>query len=296
VLLLASAAWLSTACGVAEKESIDDHEASIDEYRQSREQRLRDPNGWLTLIGLHWLSPGENPIGSDDSLAIVLPADASPPLAGAFSLEDGVVRFLAEPGVEVALDGGPLPERPLRDDSSDEMDVIALGRLRMNLIHRGDRIGLRVKDPQSKIRTAFAGLDYFPLDGRFRVTARLERFSEAEPVEVPTVAGTPAEMLIPGRLRFEIDGTSYTLDPLISTVEQTELFLIFRDETSGTETYGAGRYLYVTLEGDEAVIDFNRAYNPPCAFTRYATCPLPPRSNRLAVAIRAGEKAYVGHE
>jgi hypothetical protein len=209
--------------------------------------------------------------------------------------EANAVRFEPAAEVEVTVDGESPPDRALREDITGDPDVVELGRLRMHLIRRGDRIGLRVKDPQSPTRTGFRGLDYYPIDPEFRVVARFAPHPRPEPVEVPTVAGTTAEMLIPGRLIFELDGQSLSLDPLVESPEERELFLIFRDETSGRETYGAGRYLYATLEDGRAVVDFNRAYNPPCAFSPYATCPLPPRSNRLSVAIRAGEKAYGSH-
>jgi len=271
------------------------YDEEIRKYREGREDRLRAPQGWLSLVGLFWLDEGANGLGSGSDLAIVLPGDASPPVAGTLSLDGTEVRVVAEAGVTITLDGDPVSDRALHDDHEGKPDVLRLGRLSMYVIRRGDRFALRVKDPESETRRDFRGIDYFPVDPAHRVEAAFERFDEPRKVQIPTVAGTTSEMLVPGRLLFTLGGKSYALEPLVETPDATELFLIFRDETSGTETYGAGRYLYATLHGDSAVVDFNKAYNPPCAFTRFATCPLPPRSNRLSVAIRAGEKRYGDH-
>ncbi|HXV77702.1 MAG TPA: DUF1684 domain-containing protein [Candidatus Polarisedimenticolaceae bacterium] len=273
----------------------DTYPEEIDAYRRARLERLTAPDGWLSLIGLHWLEPGKNAVGSDPALAVVLPADVSPPRAGELILADAVVRFVPEPDAAVTLGGAAVPDRPLRDDVTGEPDVLELGRLRMHLIRRGDRFALRVKDPASPARTGFLGIDYFALDRAFRVEARFVPFDEPETIEVPTVTGGTTRMSIPGRLTFELAGRPLSLDPLVSGPDDDEWFLIFRDGTSGRESYGAGRYLYVPITSGPVVIDFNKAYNPPCVFTPYATCPLPPAANRLAVEIRAGEKTYRGH-
>jgi len=275
--------------------SDDAYRDEIRKYRESRVERLQAPEGWLSLIGLFWLDEGPNGFGSGSTQAIVLPEDAAPAAAGTLGLEGGEVRLAAGKGITITLDGEPVLDRLLKDDQQGDPDVLRLGRLSMYVIRRGDRFALRVKDPEAESRRDFHGIDYFDIDPTYRVEAAFEPFEEPRKVLIPTVAGTTSEMLVPGKLVFELDGGSYALEPLVGTPEATELFVIFRDETSGTETYGAGRYLYATLEEGRAVVDFNKAYNPPCAFTRFATCPLPPRSNRLPVSVRAGEKRYGDH-
>ena len=275
--------------------SDDSHVEEIRKYRESRVERLQAPEGWLSLIGLFWLDDGENGFGSGSDQAIVLPEGAAPPEAGMLCLDGSEVRLVVGKDVTITLDGEPVGDRVLRDDHEGKPDVLRLGRLSMFVIRRGDRFALRVKDPEAETRREFHGIEYFAIDPAHRVEARLEGFDEPKKVQISSVAGTTSEMLVPGTLVFTLDGTSYRLEPLIGTPEETELFIIFRDETSGTETYGAGRYLYATLEDGRAVLDFNKAYNPPCAFTPFATCPLPPRRNRLPVAIRAGEKRYGDH-
>lgn len=292
LLVLLVSTVLVVAAAVA---SDDPYVDEIRKYRESRVERLEAPEGWLSLIGLFWLDEGANGFGSASDQAIVLPEGAALAVAGTLRLEGNEVRLVAGKGVTITIEGDPVRDRVLQDDQQGKPDVLRLGRLSMHVIRRGDRFALRVKDPEAETRREFHGIDYFPVAPAYRVEARLERFDEPKKVQIPTVAGTTSEMLVPGKLVFELDGTSFALEPLVGTAGATELFLIFRDETSGAETYGAGRYLYATLEDGRAVVDFNKAYNPPCAFTPYATCPLPPRSNRLPVAIHAGEKRYGDH-
>jgi uncharacterized protein (DUF1684 family) len=165
--------------------------------------------------------------------------------------------------------------------------------MRLHVIRRGSRHAVRVKDPQSPARQGFRGLAYYPIDPAWRVRARFERFDAPREVTIADVQGGTTTLRAPGRLVFTLDGTERALTPLLEDAQDTELWLIWRDETNDRETYGAGRYLYATLEGDGAVVDFNKAYNPPCAFTAHATCPLPPRENRLDLRIEAGEKRYI---
>jgi len=264
----------------------------IESYRDQREQRLRAEDGWLSLIGLFWLEPGANAFGGDPRVPIPLPPDAAPPRAGALVLEGESVRLVPEPGVEIVIDGRPAGERILRDDGEGTPDILRLGRLQMYVIVRGGRRAVRVKDPQSEARREFHGLDFFPIDPAYRVEGRLVPYEQPEPRQIATVAGTTETMLAPGIVEFEIGGVRSILEPFVDEAGQRDLFIIFKDETSGAETYGAGRFLSAKLDGERVVLDFNKAYNPPCAFTPFATCPLPPPRNRLDVAIRAGERAY----
>ena len=290
---LAGVAMLVLSALPALATEADEYVRSIEAYRRDREQRLRAEDGWLTLVGLFWLEPGKTAFGSDRALPVVLPA--GPPKAGTLDLAGGTVRLRAEPGVGLSVGGEKTADRVLADDAGGKPDVVELDRLRFHVIRRGDRFGVRVKDPEAPPRKQFTGLTYYPIDPTLRVVARFEPYEPPREVEVATVAGVVEKMLVPGRLTFELGGASRSLEPLVEKAGEKELFLIFRDVTSETETYPAGRYLYATLEGSTAVVDFNRAYNPPCAFTPYATCPLPPRGNRLDVPIRGGEKRYGDH-
>ncbi len=293
-----AAAWLGAvllaegfAIVARAEERADDYAREIAEWRQGRLARLTSEDGWLTLVGLHWLKPGENRFGSDPANEVVLPAGKAPALAGSFLLEEGRVRVRALPGSGLTLEGAAVGERELRTDATGEPDVVRLGELRFYVIERGGRFAVRVKDPQAATRREFPGLDYFPADPRFRVTADFVPYESPKEVSVPTVLGTVETMRAPGRVRFELDGRSLSLEPVLEDPGAAELFFIFKDATSGRETYPAGRYLYAPLPKDgKVVLDFNKAYNPPCAFTPYATCPYPPRENWLPVRIEAGEK------
>jgi len=172
---------------------------------------------------------------------------------------------------------------------------VRVGRLTFYVISRGDRLGVRVKDPEGPARTGFTGLEHFPVDPRFRVRARLEAYPEPREVEIPTAVGTEETMLAPGRLHFELGGRQLSLAPFVESAEDDRYFIVFSDATSGETTYGAGRFLSADAARDGATtLDFNRAYSPPCAFTPHATCPLPPSGNRLQVAVTAGEM-HRGH-
>jgi len=264
------------------------------EWRADRLTRLQADDGWLTLVGLYWLHPGENTFGSDPAGDVVLPGVDH--TLGTFQVgDDGAVRVRCLPEAGVTSDEKPVTERTLRTDAEGKLDVLHAGRLAFYAIRRGKRLAIRVKDPQAPTRTGFRGLEYWPADPAYRVRGVLERSSTPEEVSVPTVVGTSETMLVPGIIRFTLRGRELTLRPLISAPGDTELFFVFRDATSGAETYGVGRFLDAELGDDGGVVlDFNRAYNPPCAFTPYATCPLPIPGNELPVPVRAGEKAYAG--
>jgi uncharacterized protein (DUF1684 family) len=280
------------------------YRAEIEAWRGERLASLTSDDGWLTLIGLVWLVPGANTVGSAPGSAVLLPADAAPAEAAVLTLgEDGTVTLKAAPGVALTVAGTPLGdgERVLASDAAlasapvSDMapDVVGLGRLRFHIIARGGRLAVRVKDPDAATRRDFAGIDYFPIDPELRVTARFEPYPTPRQVSVPSVVGTAETMTAPGLLRFTIGGSEHTLEPFAPA--DGELQLVFRDATAGSETYGAGRSLALDAPGGgtvtrDVILDFNRAFNPPCAFTPYATCPLPTASNILAIPIRAGER------
>lgn len=269
--------------------------AYVDEIETAwteREARLMADDGWLSLIGLTWLEPGPNLVGTFPEAVVVLPEDAAPAEVCVLELsEDGRVNLGPSPSTELTVNGMPAEPRELASDASGDPDELRVGRLLFYLISRGDRIGVRVKDPEAPTRTGFAGLEHFPIDPAYRVTATLEHFPEPREVAIPTVIGEPSMMLAPGRLRFRVDGRDVSLEPYVSSPDDRELFLVFRDATSGVTTYGAGRFLSaaITEDSDEVVLDFNLATNPPCAFTPFATCPLPSPENTLPIPIEAGE-------
>ena len=286
-----------TACKPASSPVDPGYLEEIQSWRAERLAGLTAPDGWLTLVGLHWLEEGENSVGSDPSSTVYLEADGIAPRIATIRFEGDAATLVPEPDAEIRIDGvavtGP---HPLRTDAADGgPDVLEIGRLRTYLIRRGDRTAVRVKNPEAPTLADFQGLGYFPVDPRFRVEATLEAFSEPRDVAIATAVGTEEHMFCPGVLRFSIDGRKLTLQPWIDQPDDRDLFIVFTDETSGKSTYGAGRFLNAELTNDgRAVLDFNRAYTPPCGFTPYATCPLAPPENALPIAVEAGEK-HGGH-
>ncbi|HEX6200896.1 MAG TPA: DUF1684 domain-containing protein [Thermoanaerobaculia bacterium] len=277
-------------------------------WQEERAASLQEPGDWLSMVGLHWLDEeGESTVGSAPENDLVFAAPA-PPRAGTFHREGDAVRVEAAPGVELrravgasdegldfTVTGDPVPELTLAPDTSGDPTVVALGSLRFWLIERGDRLGARVLDLESPALAAFEGLEYFPVDPVWRVEGRLER-AEDLTVMVPNVLGQVSEEPTPGPVVFRLPGADEEHRLLPTVAGDGELFLVFGDGTNGHETYGGGRFLYADPPGPDGrvILDFNRAYNPPCAFTPYATCPLPPKENELPVRIEAGEKAYAG--
>jgi uncharacterized protein (DUF1684 family) len=252
-------------------------QSEIAEWRRAREVSLEADGGWLTVAGLFWLHDGTNAFGKDPSNPIALPD--GPANAGSFVLHDG--------NVTLAMDG---QTRVVAHDSSD---VVKVGRLSLFVIKRGERYGIRLKDPESEYRRNFHGIESFPANESYRVTAKWA----AAPRKIPilNILGQTEESENPGYAEFRLNGQSLRLYPILEEPDAKELFYIFRDGTTGKETYPAGRFLYSAMPKDGTVtLDFNKAYNPPCAFTPYATCPLPPKENYLGVRIEAGEKRY-GH-
>jgi uncharacterized protein (DUF1684 family) len=270
----------------------DEHAAGVHAWRAGRDERLRSPDGWLTLVGLYWLEPGENRFGTDPANPIMLSGDGIPAAAGAIVLSGDTAR-LQGASPDVRIDGRPAPDGPLADDRSEDPTVLELGELRMHVICRGgDRLALRVRDQTAPALAAFRGLEHFPIDIGWRVTARLEPDASDEPMEIVDVTGIVTREASPGRVVFERDGRSWSLRSLDGG--DGRLWLIFGDATNGSGTYGGGRFLYsepVAADGS-VVVDFNLAYNPPCIFSPYATCPLPPAENRLPLRIEAGELLY----
>ena len=264
------------------------YRAQIEAWRAAREASLKADGGWLTVAGLFWLKDGPNSFGSTPDNDIRLPASA-PARAGVFLAEPGRVRLRLEAGVAAQLAGQAVTEAELWPDSEN---VLVLGRLTLQLIERGGRRAIRLKDIDSPARRAFQGLAWFPVDEAYRVTARFLPSEPPQRLPIVNVLGQVVDMPSPGVAVFELGGRELRLTPVLESPEAKELFFIFRDETSGRETYGAGRYLYAAPAVDgRLVLDFNKAYSPPCAFTEFATCPLPPPQNRLRLRVEAGERS-----
>ena len=263
-------------------------------WHAQRQERLQAEDGWLTLVGLHWLEEGDTSLGASPGNTLQLP-EGAPAALGTVTRRGKQVRFTPKPGVAVMVAGKPFAGGPLRPDSEGAPDVVEVGTLRFHVISRGERLGLRVRDTASAARRDFKPIPLFPYDPAWRVEARLEPGKGPGKLAVPNVIGTVEEMASPGVLVFTVAGKEYRLTPVVEEGDDS-LFLVFADQTNRGESYGSGRFLYAPLPvGGKTVLDFNRATNPPCAFTRFATCPLPPRANRLPVRVAAGEKRPAGH-
>lgn len=267
---------------------------SIERQRQAREEGLRRPLGWLSLVGLHWIEPGRHTVGSAADNGIVLAV--GPGRLGAVLLADGAVTLEPAEGATFLVDGVAVDGAfALKPDSSGAPTQVTFdeGRSGFNLIERAGRFALRVRDSQARALREFSGLEFYPIDTGWRVEARFEPHAEGSTIEIANVINQLQPMPNPGVLVFERDGRTHRIQAIGN--DDGSLFLIFADRTSGRETYGAGRFLDAAAPRDGLVIvDFNLAYNPPCAFNDYSTCPLPPPENRLDLAVTAGEKKYAG--
>jgi len=278
----------------AETATPDEHTKEIEAWRAHRVAQLVKPDGWLTLIGLHFLKPGENTVGSAADNGVVL-AKGSAHLGSVILAEDGRAKAVFNPGLGVQVDGEEQLAADLRDDTHGQPTVVTAGTISLIVIDRAGRKALRVKDSESERRMHFAGLDYFPVDPAWRIEATWVPFEKPREVPIRNVLGTVSNALVLGKAVFTREGRTFELLPIQDEPDGV-LFFVISDQTSGKETYAAGRFLYAAPPEDgKVVLDFNRAQNPPCAFTPFATCPLPPKENQLPIAVTAGEKNYRGH-
>ncbi|HJV91183.1 MAG TPA: DUF1684 domain-containing protein [Holophagaceae bacterium] len=271
--------------------------AAFEAWHKGRIERLKSEEGWLSLVGLHWLTEGENVIGTKAGATVPFPPGLGPEVAGTLVLEGGQVRLKAAAGSPLMVNGAPAADMALKADTDGKPDVLQLAGRSFFVIKRGPggaKVGVRVKDPKSPVRTGFKGIDMYPFDPAFRVVATFEAYPEPRTVNIPTVIGVADPMKAWGRVHFTLKGKTFSLEPVDEG--DGRLFFIFRDLTSGKTTYPAGRFVYAEAPKDgKVILDFNQSYNPPCAFTRFATCPLPPPQNVMKIAIRAGEKNYGEH-
>jgi len=262
---------------------------SIEEWQTQRLERLKSKNGWLSLAGLFWLEEGENSFGSDPEVDIKFPEKADA-FSGTLVLDSGSVMLMVAEGVGISVKDSLIAEMKLVDDQSLNTTHLQQGDLAWNIIRRGDRYGIRLRDQKHPRIDELNHIPSYPVQTSYVVEATLEPFDSPRTITVGTpVEGYAQEYECPGILNFRIRGRELTLHPFTSG---NRYFLVIADETSGLDTYGAGRYMYTTPDSSgRIVLDFNKAYNPPCAFSPFATCPMPPRENFLPVAIEAGEKS-----
>lgn len=279
--------------GCSKKNETDPGYASeISNWHNKRVQNLKKETGWLNLVGLFWLKQGENSFGSDPSNDVIFPTNA-PLKIGTIILNDSVTQLKVNGYINVTINGNKVKEAFLQNDISGNPTIMSVGSYKWHIIKRGAKYGIRLRDLNSPLVKSFPGIETYPVDKSWRIEASYVKFPEPRKIMVPTILGTVEENIANGNLSFTKDGKTYSLVPI---VENDSYFLIFADETNGEETYGAGRFLYTALpdSNGKVILDFNKGYNPPCAFTKYATCPLPPKDNYLHLKVTAGEKKF-GH-
>lgn len=266
-------------------------ETAIKKWQAQRVQAITAPDGWMSLAGLYWLKEGITAFGSDPLNKLVFPEKA-PKEIGQFILENGMVTMIIEAAVPVKLGKESPKNITLVPDLAGNPTTLTLGSLSWYLIQRENRFGIRLKDAHNPKIQTFTGIPHFPISEKWQISAQLKPAADQKTITLRNVIDMDVTMQLEGYLHFEIAGKSYELEAMDGGAES--YFIIFADETTGVETYGAGRYLYVPRANAEGqtVIDFNKAHNPPCAFTDFATCPLPSAKNRLELEVLAGEKDY----
>ena len=272
-------------------ESLNLSKVAHQQWQQERVKEITSADGWMSLAGLYWLKEGITPFGSAAANKLVFPATA-PQEIGQFILENGMVTMIINPEVPVKL-GEETPKNiTLVPDLVDNPTTLTLGSLSWYLIQRENRFGIRLKNAQNPNIQTFKGIEHFPFSEAWQIPAVLKPATDKSTITLRNVIDMDVTMQLEGYLEFAINGVSYQLEALDGGKDA--YFIIFADATTGATTYGAGRYLYVPRvdEVNKTLIDFNRAHNPPCAFTDFATCPLPSATNRLELAILAGEKDY----
>ena len=292
IVLIITTLFISLSCTEKEPEpkGTPEYITEIQQWHQNRIERLKKDTGWLNLVGLHWLKEGENTFGSSEENDIKFP-DNSPQKIGTIILKDSLLTFKSADGVDVLNNNVKATVLELKDDLTRMRTALATGSLRWYIIKRGERYGIRLRDVESPILKEFKDIDIYPINEDWRIEATFIPYDPPKQILIPNILGTTEEDNSPGSLSFTKNGKNYKLDAIES---RNGFFIIFADETSGKETYGAGRFLYTDRPDSNniVILDFNISYNPPCVFTKYATCPLPPKQNYLHLKITAGEKMW----
>ena len=282
-----------SGCSKKNSFEIAAYNKEIEQWQTRRSEGLKKENGWLTLCGLFWLKEGENKMGTDSSNTIIFPAERSPKYAGSIFLEKNGLLLKSAKDVKITVKDSIVSDMKLLSDQSGkgEPTMMKLSSLTFYVIKRGEQLGVRIKDKENPARTNFKGLEFFPIETKWRFEAKFEPYNPPKIIPIVNVLNQVSNDTCPGAIVFNIDGKTYQLDALM---EGKEFFIIFHDETAGKETYGMGRFLAADLPDsiNKVILDFNKAYNPPCAFTVFATCPTPPKQNYLPFRIEAGEKKY----
>ena len=274
--------------------------ADVEGWRKEREATITSKSGWLSVAGLFFLKEGRNAFGRDAGNPLVLPASA-PPRAGWFDLRQGRVFAQVNQGVTATFNNQavrPGTEIELKDtDDLGKSDSLVLGPLTLFVHMSGEKLAIRMLDAESSLLKNFTGLKWFPINPAYRVVAQFVPFDPPQSVEVPNILGDVERYTSPGVLSFKLGGQEYRLQPFqVGRQENRRFFIVFKDLTSGKETYDAARFVNAAMPKEgTTIIDFNRAYNPPCAYNPFTTCPLPLPSNRLSVRILAGERNYQTH-
>lgn len=291
ILSILSTFFILTSCD-NEPETDPNYVAEIDEWHSNRIERLKDEDGWLNLVGLFWLEEGENKFGSAKDNDVIFPD--GPLYVGTITLQNETIKLKVDEDIETFVNGSLRSEAILKEDMTGEPTMVTIGSHKFYIIKRGEKFGVRLRDLNATLVKEFKGIERYPVQDKWKVVADFETYDPPKTVEVPTILGTVEEDKLAGKATFEIDDKTYSLEGLD---RGEKMFFIFADETSGEETYGAGRYLYTDKADStgKVILDFNKAYNPPCVFTKFATCPLPTKNNYLKVKITAGEKDYGNH-
>lgn len=283
MLMVSTGLW-----GELQAQTNDNYQDRVNAWDAERIVALKAPNGWLNLAGLFWLEEGRNSIGSSPENNLIFPVGKFPSTAG-YLEKKGSRVILHSKDTALKTNGTFQTGIPVFDTAMASAPVMTYGSLRWTIIRRGDKTGVRLRDMDHHALQTFSKIDRFPADTSWRVTAVLKPHPAAKTISIRNVLGQVNELYSPGTLHFSLLGKTYTLDAL---EEEGKLFVIFGDRTNGETTYPAGRFMYARMPGGdgETTLDFNLSFNPPCAFTPYATCPLPPTQNRLSISILAGEK------
>ena len=274
----------------------DGHKEQVLAWRAEHEAKYASETGWLAITNLDWLREGENRFGASPENAIVLPADSVPNVAGSISVADDRIEIIASDDVKLSVNGSLVKSAILQIDrkaaeSNSTDEVMIADRLRFQLIRRSGKLAIRVRDRQSRSLLDFKGMNWFPVDEACRVEAVYRPYEPEKTLSIVNSRGDSVEAEVPGFVEFSWNGKSYRLDA--QRESDTEMLIVFADLTNKTTTYQPGRFLNAVIPSDgKLILDFNLAYNPPCAFSRFTLCPMPPKQNRLPIAIEAGEKRY----
>lgn len=266
----------------------------LDAWNKARVAYLKSDTGWLNLAGLFWLQPGHNSMGSADTSNVLLKGKDIPGYAGALWLTDGKVVLQDHDSKMFKADGQAIQEKTIFPSADGKPKAVDIGHYRFHIIRRDSKLGVRLRDLQHPALQSFTGIERYPADTQYRVMATLIPAGPYKTIPVTNVLGQTTQQPSPGTLIFTLKGKQYALQTLL---EEGKLFIVFGDDTNADETYGAGRFLYADQPdaSGRVLLDFNKAFNPPCAFTPFATCPLPPKGNQMPLAIRAGEKNHGHH-